>query len=130
MNAPCGETIRGEVSSRYMYRAGESSYFSSGFLVCGSHVGANWPEAVPSVNGETATEAESKYVAVNNLAFIARKSRGGSSQLPPQVLDLATYQLVILPTMVLAAVLLVAASASVMVSPLLETAPGALLAAL
>ena len=24
--------------------AGESSYFSSGFLVCGSHVGANWPD--------------------------------------------------------------------------------------
>ena len=52
--------------------AGELSYFSSGFLVCGSHVGASWPEAVPSVNGETATIAESKYVAVNNLLFIAR----------------------------------------------------------
>src|SRR6266536_1342622 len=107
--------------------AGELSYFSSGFLVCGSHVGASWPEAVPSVNGQTATIAVSKYVVVNNFVFIARKSRGGSSQLPPQVLFLATYQLVILPTMVSAAVLLVAASPSVMVSPVLESALRSLL---
>jgi hypothetical protein len=43
------------------------------------------------------------------------------------VLILAMYQLIVLPTMVSAAVMLVAASASVMVSPLSEWALGSLL---
>ncbi|PYK49281.1 MAG: hypothetical protein DME51_08825 [Verrucomicrobia bacterium] len=59
MKTPYGETIRGEVSSRKIYGAGGLSYFSSGVLVCGSHVGA-CPEAVPSTTVETRQ--------INNLA--------------------------------------------------------------